>query len=41
MLKFNYVNGWAPADYMTLIATLMALGGYDTIKNMVAPRLRV
>jgi hypothetical protein len=37
MLKFNYANGWAPQDYITLIATLMALGGYDALKQMTAP----
>ena len=37
MLKFNYMNGWSPADYLTLIATLMALGGYDALKQMAAP----
>jgi hypothetical protein len=38
MLKFNYLNGWSPADYLTLIATLMALGGFDAIKAMTAPK---
>lgn len=27
MLKYNYANGWAPADWATLITVLLGVGG--------------
>lgn len=38
MLKYNYTNGWDVKDLGTLAITLMGLGGFDAVKQAVAPK---
>lgn len=38
MLNFNYANGWAPADYLTLIVTLLGIAGVQITQAFGARR---
>lgn len=35
-LKYNYVSGFTPVDWVTIFGTMGALAGFDIIKRTVS-----